>query len=129
MTHLVEAKPIGRTVFFLQTDDGHQLKIAHGVRKYQPCASVTTAYARQEFAILGEAPHGWCQLIQLAVNTFNVMDTFKVLPPPGHIATLEVDPALEYIPALITDDGVTEMLLARQLCFVPFEMMFLLLGK
>ena len=60
---------------------------------------------------------------------FNVTDTFKVLLPPRHKATLEVDPTLEYISALITEDGVTEMLSARQLCFVPFEMMPLLLGN
>ena len=60
---------------------------------------------------------------------FNMTGTFLVLPPPGYIATLEADPAKEYIPALTTDDGVTKILAARQSCFVPFEMMPLLLGK
>ena len=87
ITHLFEAEPIGRIAFFLQTDDGHQLKITHGLREYQPRASVfTTSNTRREFAYLGEAQQGRYQLIQLAANMFNVMDTFIVLPPPGHIA-------------------------------------------
>ena len=60
---------------------------------------------------------------------FNITDTFQVLPPPGHISTLEADPAKEYIPALIADNGVTEMLAACQSCFVPSEMILLLLEK
>ena len=113
ITHLFEAEPIGGIVFFLQTEDGHQLRIAHGLRKYQPRASVTTSNACREFAYLREACQGRCQLIQLAVNMFNVTDSFLVLPPPGHIATLEADMAREYVPVLTTDDGVSEMLGAR----------------
>ena len=60
---------------------------------------------------------------------FNVTDLFLVLPPPGHIATLEADMAREYVPVLTGDDGVTKMLEARQSCFVHFEMMPLMLGK
>ena len=85
--------------------------------------------ARREFAYLGEARRGQCQLIQLAVNMFNVTDSFLVLPSPGHIATLETDIAREYVPVLMADDGVSKMLGARQSCFMPFEMMPLLLGK
>ena len=83
----------------------------------------------REFAYLGEARQGRCQIIQLAANMFNVMDTFEVLPPQGPIATLEAYSAKEYIPGLITDNGVTKMLAARHLCFVPFETMPLLFGK
>ena len=32
--HLFEAKPIEGIVFFLQTDNGHRLRIAHRLRKY-----------------------------------------------------------------------------------------------
>ena len=60
---------------------------------------------------------------------FNMTDTFKVLPPPEHIAILEGDPEKEYIPALIADDGAMEIFLAPQSCFVPFEMMPILLGQ
>ena len=59
---------------------------------------------------------------------FNVTDIFQVLPPPGHIATLEVDPEKEYIFALIADNDVTKMLADYQSYFVPFKMMPLLLG-
>ena len=121
--------PIGGIVFFLQTEDGHQLRIVHRLRKYQLCASVTTSSARREFAYLGEARQGWCQLIQLTVNMFNVTNSFLVLPSPGHIATLEAEMAREYVLVLTADGGVTEKLGARQSCFVPFEMMPLLFGK
>ena len=60
---------------------------------------------------------------------FNVTNTFIVLLPPGHIATLEANTAREYVPVLTADNGVTKKLGARQSCFVPFEMMPLLLGK
>ena len=113
ITHLFEAEPIGGIAFFLQTEDGHQLRIAHGLRKYQPRASVTTSNARREFSYLGEARQGQCQLIQLAVNMFNITNLFLVLPPPGHIATLEADMAREYVLVLTADDGVTENLGAR----------------
>ena len=43
ITHLFEAGPIRGIALFLQTDDGHWLRIAHGLRKYQPRASVTTS--------------------------------------------------------------------------------------
>ena len=46
---------------------------------------------------------------------FKATDTFLVLLPPGHIATLEADLAKEYIPALTADDGVTKMLAAFSL--------------
>lgn len=61
----------------------------------------------------------------------NATYTFRVLPSPGHIlATLAADPTPEYIPALITDNGVTERLLGQQLWFVHFETMRpLLLGE
>ena len=59
-THLFEAEPIGKIAFSLQTEDGHRLRIAHRLRKYQPRASVTTSYARREFAYLGEARQGRC---------------------------------------------------------------------
>ena len=59
---------------------------------------------------------------------FNITDLFLVLPPPGHIATLEADNTREYVPVLTADDGVTKKLGARQSCYVPFEMMPLLLG-
>jgi len=129
ITHLFEAEPIGGIAFFLQTEEGHRLRIAHGLRKYQPRASVSTSYARREFAYLGEARQGRCQLIQLAANMFNVTDSFRVLPPAGHAATLETDMAREYVPVLTDEDGVTENLRARQSCFVPFELMPFLLGK
>ena len=60
---------------------------------------------------------------------FNATDTFLVLPLPGHIATLEADLAKENIPALTADNGVTEMLAARQSFLGRFEMMPLQLGK
>ena len=129
ITHLFEAEPIGVIVFFLQTDNGHRLRIAHGLRKYQSRASMTTSNARCEFAYLGEARQGGCQLIQLAVNMFNVTDPFLVLPPPGHTATQEADMAREYVLVLTADDGVTKKIGAHQSCFVPFKMMPLLLGK
>ena len=116
ITHLFEAEPIRRIAFFLPTGDGHWLHIAYGLRKYQPRASVTTSNARREFAYLREARQGRCQLIQLAVNMFNVTDLFLILPQPGHIATLEADMAMEYIPVLTEDNGVTENLRARQSC-------------
>ena len=47
IAHLFEAKPIGGIAFFLQTEDGHRLQIAHGLPKYQPRASVTTPNARR----------------------------------------------------------------------------------
>ena len=55
ITHLFEAEPIGGIAYFLQTDNRHWLRIAHGLRKYQPRASVTTSNARREFSYLGEA--------------------------------------------------------------------------
>ena len=55
ITHLFEAGPIGGITFFLQSEDGHRLRIAHGLQKYQPRASVTTTYARRDFAYLGDA--------------------------------------------------------------------------
>ena len=58
ITHLFEAEPIGGLAFFLQTDDGHRLSATHGLRKYQPRASVTTSNARREFAYLREAQQG-----------------------------------------------------------------------
>ena len=42
---------------------------------------------------------------------------------------LETDLAKEYIPVLVKDDGITKKLAACQSCFVPFEMMPVLLGK
>ena len=54
ITHLFEVEPIGGIVFFLQTDRGHQLKIAHGLRKYQPRASVSMSNAGRKFAYLRE---------------------------------------------------------------------------
>ena len=60
---------------------------------------------------------------------FNITDLLLVLPPPGHIATLERDMTREYVPVLTADNGVSEMLGAHQSYFVPFEMMPLLLGK
>ena len=86
ITHLFEAKPIGGIAFFLQTEDGHWSRTAHGLRKYQPRASVTTTNAHHEFAYLGEAHQGRCQLIQLAGNMFNVTVLFLGLPLPRHIA-------------------------------------------
>ena len=83
------------------------MQVAHGLRKYQPRATVITSYAQQEFAYLGEALQGRCQLIQLAANMFNVTDTLRVLPPAGHVATLEADTARDYIPVLTDEDGVT----------------------
>ena len=129
VTHLFEAEPIRGITFFLQTEHVHPLRIAHGLRKYQPRASVTTSNARRESAYLREARQGWCQLIQLAVNMFNITDLFLVLSPPGHIATLIANMAREYVPVLTAEDGVTEKPGARQSCFVLFEMMPLLLGK
>ena len=77
ITHLFEAEPsIEGIAFFLQTEDGHRLQIAHGLRTYQPHASMTTSNARLEFAYLREARQGWCQIIQLAANMFNVTDSF-----------------------------------------------------
>ena len=82
IAHLFEAEPIGGIVFFLQTEDGHPLRIAHGLCKYQPRASMTRSNARCEFAYLGEACQGRYQLVQLSVNMFNVTDSFLVLPLP-----------------------------------------------
>ena len=59
----------------------------------------------------------------------NVTDSFLVLPPSENIATLEADTAMEYVPVLIADDGVTKKLGVLHFFFVPFEMMPLLLGK
>ena len=128
ITLLFEAEPIGRIASFLQTNNGHQLKIAHGLCQYKLQAFVSTSDARHEFAYLGETRQGRCQLIQFAANMFNVTDKFKVLPPPGHIVTLEADRAKEYIPVLIKDNGVNQKLAACQSCFVLFEMMPLSLG-
>ena len=114
ITHLFEADLIGGITFFLQTDEGYWLKIAHGLHKYQPPPSVTTSNASREFAYLGEARQGRCQLIQLAANMFNSTDSLLVLPPPGHIATPEADMAREYIPVLTADNGVTKKLGACQ---------------
>ena len=36
ITHLFEAEPIGGIASFLQTEEGHWLRIAHELRKYQP---------------------------------------------------------------------------------------------
>ena len=83
ITHLFEAEPIRGIISFLQTDDGHQLKIAHRLRKYQPRASVTTSNARREFAYLGEAQQGRCQLIQLAANMFSVTESFLFYHHPS----------------------------------------------
>ena len=54
ITHLFEGEPIGRIAFFLQTDDGNQLKIVHKLCKYQPRVSVTTSNVRREFVYLRE---------------------------------------------------------------------------
>ena len=122
IAHLFEAKPIKGIACFLQTEDGHRLKITHRLRRYQ---SHSSSNARREFAYLGEARQGRRQLIQLVVNVFNITDLFLVLPPPGHIATLEANMARECIPVLTADNGVTEKLGAHQSCFMPFEMILL----
>ena len=40
----------------------------------------------------------------------NVTDSFLVLPPPGHIDTLEADMVREYVLVLTADNGVTKKL-------------------
>ena len=129
VTHLFAAKPIGGIGFFLHTVDRYKLKIVHGPRKYQPRASVSTSYARREFAYLGDARQGRCQLIHPTFEMFNRIDRFKVLPPQGHVATLEANSVLTYIPVLTNNDRVMEMVQVRNTCFVLFEMMWLVLGK
>ena len=88
VTHIFQAEPIGRIAFFLNTADGYKLKTAHGLRKYQSRALPVTTYARQELAYLGAARQGRSPLSHRTLNMFNLIDSFKVLLPQRHKATM-----------------------------------------
>eukprot|EP00536_Pseudo-nitzschia_multiseries_P019550 jgi/Psemu1/61373/gm1.61373_g len=125
---LFNAQAIGGLGIFQEDAAGvDRLQVIHGLRRYPGTITQPSANLGRSFGYIDDVEGQECELVQVDAAMLSKAAASRVYLMAHHEAAISQHPDQDYIPAIPEGTAHTEMLHAHKVCFLPFEVVPLVL--
>eukprot|EP00536_Pseudo-nitzschia_multiseries_P013046 jgi/Psemu1/33950/gm1.33950_g len=107
----------------------NRLRVIHGLRQYPGTITQPSVNFSHSFGYINDVEGQECELVQVDAALLSKAAASRVYLLAHHEATISQHPDREYVPAIPEGTAHTEMLQADKVCFLPFEIVPLVLCR
>eukprot|EP00536_Pseudo-nitzschia_multiseries_P006462 jgi/Psemu1/15352/gm1.15352_g len=127
---LFNAQAIGGLGIFQEDAAGiDRLRVIHGLRRYPGTITQPSANLGRSFGYIDDVEGQECELVQVDAAMLSKAVASRVYLMAQHEAAISQNPDRDYIPAIPEGIAHTEMLQVHKVCFLPFEIVPLVLCR
>eukprot|EP00536_Pseudo-nitzschia_multiseries_P019194 jgi/Psemu1/59418/gm1.59418_g len=127
---IINAQAIGGLGIFQEDAAGvDRLRVIHGLRRYPGTITQPSANRGRAFGYIDDVEGQEGELVQVDAALLSRAAASRVYLLAHHEATISQHPDRDYIPAIPEGTAHTEMLQAHKVCFLPFELVPLVLCR
>eukprot|EP00536_Pseudo-nitzschia_multiseries_P004967 jgi/Psemu1/11391/gm1.11391_g len=127
---IFNAQAIGGLGIFQEDAAGvDQLRVIHGLRRYPGTITQPSVNRGRAFGYIDDVEGQEGELVQVDAALLSRAAASRVYLLAHHEATISQHPDRDYIPAIPEGTAHTEMLQAYKVCFLPFELVPLVLCR